>query len=134
MSIKNILIIGGSSGIGEAIVSQLGDRANLFLGSRSVNNKSSNVSKLEFEYDVMNNSPLPVELPEKLDGLVYCPGTIRLRPFAQLKDEEYMEDHQINFMGAVRVIREAPPGLSGPAPLEAYRSGKRYCQYGYISS
>jgi NAD(P)-dependent dehydrogenase (short-subunit alcohol dehydrogenase family) len=111
MSKKNILIIGGSTGIGEAIVSQLGDTANLFLGSRSVNDISNNASKTSFEYDVIKNPPLPDNLPEKLDGLVYCPGTIRLRPFAQLKDDDFLEEYQVNFLGAVRVIREALPRL-----------------------
>ena len=31
-------------------------------------------------------------LPDGLEGLVYCPGTINLRPFRQLKEEDFIED------------------------------------------
>jgi len=107
---KNILIIGGFSGIGAEIADKLKDNANLYLGSRSPKEVPGS-QVMSFEHDVMAKPELPVELPDALDGLVYCPGTIRLRPFAQLKDEEYMEDYQINFLGAVRVIRETLPRL-----------------------
>jgi NAD(P)-dependent dehydrogenase (short-subunit alcohol dehydrogenase family) len=44
-------------------------------------------------------------LPDKLCGLAYCPGTIRLRPFARLTEDEFLEDYRINLLGAVAVIK-----------------------------
>ena len=111
MNKKKILVIGGSSGISEEIVNKLKDTAELYLGSRSITDKSEASSHISFDFDVQKKTALPDNLPESLDGLVYSPGTIRLRPFAQLKDEDYMEDYHINFLGAVRVIREALPRL-----------------------
>ena len=51
------------------------------------------------------------DLPEALDGLVYCPGTINLKPFARLTDADYRSDFETNFMGAIRSIRSALPAL-----------------------
>ncbi|MDZ7358758.1 MAG: SDR family oxidoreductase, partial [candidate division KSB1 bacterium] len=43
--------------------------------------------------------------PELLDGVVYCPGTINLRPFRQLKEEDFLTDFKINALGAVKTIQ-----------------------------
>jgi NAD(P)-dependent dehydrogenase (short-subunit alcohol dehydrogenase family) len=108
---KNILIIGGNSGIGAGIVKQLAGSAHLYLASRSAKANTQNPSVTSFSLDVTKDISLPEQLPDYLDGLVYCPGTIRLRPFTQIKDEEYLLDLVINFIGAVRVIRAALPRL-----------------------
>jgi NAD(P)-dependent dehydrogenase (short-subunit alcohol dehydrogenase family) len=50
-------------------------------------------------------------LPESLQGLVYCPGTIRLRPFHRLSDNDFLEDFTINVLGAVKAIRASLPLL-----------------------
>ena len=42
---------------------------------------------------------------EEVDGLVYCPGTINLKPFSRLTDEDFRSDFDINVMGAVRVLQ-----------------------------
>jgi NAD(P)-dependent dehydrogenase (short-subunit alcohol dehydrogenase family) len=44
-------------------------------------------------------------VPEVLHGLVYCPGTIRLAPIQRLSEEDFIEDYNINVLGAVRVIK-----------------------------
>jgi len=40
------------------------------------------------------------EIPEPLDGLVYFPGTINLKPFARISRAELLNDFQINNLGA----------------------------------
>ncbi len=50
-------------------------------------------------------------LPERLDGLVYAPGTISLGAFQRLKPETYVEDYTVNVVGAVRVIAAAHDAL-----------------------
>jgi NAD(P)-dependent dehydrogenase (short-subunit alcohol dehydrogenase family) len=50
-------------------------------------------------------------LPETLQGLVYCPGSIRLQPFSRLRDEDFRADFELNLLGAVRVLRAALPCL-----------------------
>jgi NAD(P)-dependent dehydrogenase (short-subunit alcohol dehydrogenase family) len=50
-------------------------------------------------------------LPERLDGLAYCPGSIRLQPFHRLEDQDFLADFELNLLGAVRAIRAALPAL-----------------------
>lgn len=106
---KNFLIIGGSSGIGEALVKELNNENNhLYLASRSKGNVTGN--KIHYQQiDVLE--PFELELPERLDGLVYCPGTINLKPFHRLKEEDFLNDFKVNHLGAVRVIQQALKAL-----------------------
>ena len=55
---------------------------------------------------------LPLEqLPSKIDGFAYCPGSINLRPFRGLKPEAFINDFEINVMGAVRCLQSIQPLL-----------------------
>ncbi|NBV39406.1 MAG: SDR family oxidoreductase, partial [Verrucomicrobia bacterium] len=68
-------------------------------------------------FDAQN--PVPLTWPEKLDGLVYCPGTIQLKPFHRLTPEDFLKDFQINCLGAVAALQSALPALkaSGKASV-----------------
>lgn len=106
MGKKNYFIVGGSSGIGLEIVKALkGTDNEIYVGSRTndqlagidgVHHLSLNVKDKEFDLE---------ELPQTLKGLAYCPGTIRLKPFQRLTIEDFLEDLQINFLGAVKTIQ-----------------------------
>ena len=61
--------------------------------------------------DVVRDSIDAASLPEQIQGLVYCPGSIRLRPFHRLKTDDFMADFQINLLGAVKSIQACLPGL-----------------------
>ena len=43
---------------------------------------------------------------EDINGLVYFPGTINLKPFTMLKEQDYQSDLDINFLGAVKVVKK----------------------------
>ena len=43
---------------------------------------------------------------ENINGLVYFPGTINLKPFTMLKEQDYQNDLDINFLGAVKVVKK----------------------------
>lgn len=104
MATKNYLIIGSNSAIGKEIIKQLRTQdANLYLTNRSgeKNEAGSNIQ----EVDVLKDFDL--ELPDRLDGIVYCPGTINLKPFHRLSAEDFLNDFHINFLGAVKVIQQA---------------------------
>ena len=77
---KNILIIGGSSGIGRSLVDILEDEHNLFVASRSSESLAN--AAVTHLNDVLNDELDVNNLPEQLDGFVYCPGSINLRRFA----------------------------------------------------
>ena len=50
-------------------------------------------------------------LPEIIHGLVYCPGSISLRPFARIKPEDFLHDYNLNVVGAIKILQAALPKL-----------------------
>ncbi|MCK0144930.1 SDR family oxidoreductase [Arenibacter sp. F26102] len=99
---KTIVIIGGSKGIGNAIVETLVDSHKVINISRSVPEQThSNLT--HFNCDILSD-----ELPEisAMDALVYCPGSINLKPIARLSLEDFRDDFEINVVGAVKAIQK----------------------------
>ncbi|MFM1998987.1 MAG: hypothetical protein RL204_934, partial [Bacteroidota bacterium] len=86
----NYLIVGGTSGIGEAIVENLTEQGNNIITlSRNPNSNESNHLVQHLIWDATNSEVPALELTH-LDGLVYCPGTINLKPFHRYSDEEIL--------------------------------------------
>jgi 3-oxoacyl-[acyl-carrier protein] reductase len=109
---KNILLIGGSYGIGLALAKELQYENKVFIASRTNETiKDMNVTHIPFDAttDILDTS----QLPEVIDGLVYCPGSINLRPFRGLKPESFELDLQVNFISLVKVIQSVLPNLTG---------------------
>jgi NAD(P)-dependent dehydrogenase (short-subunit alcohol dehydrogenase family) len=107
---KNILLIGGSKGIGLSIAELLQDNHNLFVASRTTGElDTSLVTHLEF--DVLKDDISKLDLPDQLDGLVFCPGSINLKPFKMLKPSDFEEDININFMTLVKSVHALLPKL-----------------------
>ena len=50
-------------------------------------------------------------LPDSLDGLVYCPGSINLRPFERIKPADFAADFNLQVIGAIKIIQGALPRL-----------------------
>lgn len=104
---RNILIIGGSKGIGNAVLQQQLERNNVFNISRTEPNLThSNLT--HFSLDVLQD-----ELPdiENIDTLIYCPGSITLKPISGLNVDDFRTDFEINVIGAVKVIQKYLPLL-----------------------
>jgi len=95
---KNILIAGANSAIGKEIIKLLPSDNNLITLSRSAVEGSSNHHITDIDKNLFP------EVDMDLDGLVYCPGTINLKPFRNLKPDDFREDYEINLIGAVKVI------------------------------
>ena len=101
---KNILIIGGSSGIGLALAELLALKNSVYVASRS-NESLLNLDVNYIPFDATTDQLDLSLLPEKLDGFVYCPGSINLRPFKGLKTEAFLSDFKINVIGAVSALK-----------------------------
>ena len=107
---KNILIIGGSSGIGRALVDILAPAHNVYVASRS-DESLNNTGVNYLAFDALSDALDVSALPDQLDGYVYCPGSINLRPFRGLKPETFQQDYDINVVGAVKSLQSVLPLL-----------------------
>jgi len=104
---RKIAIIGGSKGIGFAILQKLVENNHVINISRSSPNLS-HVNLTHHTCDVLVDN-LP-EL-EEVDSLIYCPGSINLKPISRLKLDDFRNDFEINVMGAVKAIQHYLPQL-----------------------
>lgn len=105
---KNILVVGGSSGIGLSLVKLLHQlKANVYVVSRSASDEwSADVHFLKA--DITGNiDDVEMFLPAQLHGLVYSVGSITLKPFTRLTAEDFLKDFQLNVLGAARMIQQA---------------------------
>jgi len=104
---KNILVIGGSKGIGAAIVKAQLEHHNVINISRS----TPEITSENFKHYSCNI--LEDELPEltAIDTLIYCPGSINLKPISRLKVDDFINDYEINVIGAVKAIQKYLPVL-----------------------
>ncbi|MEZ4960365.1 MAG: SDR family oxidoreductase [Saprospiraceae bacterium] len=109
---KNYLIAGGSSGIGLALVKRLVEQGNqVTVISRTDEKLAGLPHVVHLKKDVLTDEIMESELPEMLHGLAYCPGSINLKPFRSLKPEQFLEDFNINVLGAVKVLQAAHKAL-----------------------
>ncbi|MBE8724563.1 SDR family NAD(P)-dependent oxidoreductase [Flavobacterium hungaricum] len=104
---KTIVIVGGSKGIGNGIlVQQLENYKVINISRTAPDITQSNL--IHFSVDVLRDA-----LPEfeSIDALVYCPGSINLKPILGLSLDDFRKDFEINVMGAVKVIQHYLPAL-----------------------
>ncbi|PKB16602.1 SDR family NAD(P)-dependent oxidoreductase [Flavobacterium sp. 5] len=104
---RNIVIIGGSKGIGNAILLQQ-------LESNTVHNISrsmptiSHANLMHYSIDVLQDVLPEIE---SIDTLIYCPGSINLKPIGSLSIDDFRNDFEINVIGAVKAIQHYLPAL-----------------------
>ncbi len=106
---KNYVIIGGSSGIGKALVNQLEADNNLFVTYNRQEQIDRENVKYQF-YDVREQAYLK-DIPDAVNGLVYLPGSINLKPFSRIKPDDFLKDYELNMVGAVKTIQQLLPNL-----------------------
>lgn len=113
---KNILLIGGSHGIGLSVAQLMHNDHELFVASRTKENLGNlNVTHIPFDATSEN---LNVDLlPDEIHGFVYCPGSINLKPFKMMSLEAFEEDMHINFFALVKVVKTVMPKLAEGASM-----------------
>ncbi|MFL1011516.1 SDR family NAD(P)-dependent oxidoreductase [Flavisericum labens] len=106
---KTIILIGGSKGIGNAILNKLIDSCKIVNISRS-SPKQDHPNLTHHSCDILKG-----DLPKikSADALIYCPGSINLKPISRLSTEDFQNDFEINVLGAVKSIQEYIPALKG---------------------
>lgn len=106
---RTVLLIGGNSGTGFSTARLLRSHGDTVITTSRHPEPSADpeISTLAFSAE----SPAPLDLPSQLDGLVYFPGSITLKPFHRLTAEDFLRDYQVNLLGAVAAIQTALPAL-----------------------
>lgn len=117
---KNFLVIGASSGIGKRIAEILAEEGHQVFGTYLTHKMESDSDKFNYHHlNITDTSPDLSFLPEVLHGIVYCPGSINLKPFHRIKPESFIEDYNLQVVGAIKVLQMVLPQLkiSGSASV-----------------
>ncbi len=102
---KHFIIVGGSSGIGLELTRQLSaSNHQVTVLSRTAGEVSSLPNVTHLAHDVTVEA-IPAIDVDSIDGFVYCPGTINLRPFHGLKTQDFLHDFDVNVMGGVKLLQ-----------------------------
>ncbi len=105
---KNFLVVGSSSALGQATAELLRESGHYVLGvGRS---ELSGLYHEHYGIDSYDFGNFP-EIEKPLHGLLYCPGTIQLKPFHRITPQEWRDEMQVNFLGAVSAVQQYLPQL-----------------------
>lgn len=107
---NNIVIIGATAGIGNALARQLSGEANLYVTGRA----RKNLDDIEIAGFEVYDAAQAVDtswLPETVHGFVYCPGTINLKPFHRLTTDDFLHDYKVNVLGGAQWAQALLPKL-----------------------
>ncbi|WP_038029390.1 SDR family NAD(P)-dependent oxidoreductase [Thermonema rossianum] len=108
---KNILIIGASSGIGKALASVLTDEGHALWATYHRHEPSTQANTQWVRWDAVNEAFPDGFLPDTLHAVVYCPGSIALKPFQRFTPQDFINDYQLQVVGAVKALRAAQAAL-----------------------
>ena len=109
---RNILVIGGSSGIGLQLVKQLAAEHNTSVFATYNKTQSEPIDNVSYhQLNVLDATPDLTFLPEVLHGFVYCPGSINLKPLGRFTEADFLEDYRLNVTGAIKTLQQALPKL-----------------------
>lgn len=108
---KNIVIIGCGQGIGFAAAKTLSQNHHVIGISRTENADIQNLNIEFHSMDILNGNLDEINFPDVIDGLVYAPGSINLKPFNRLSVDDFKNDFEINVLGAVKTIQKLLPNL-----------------------
>lgn len=112
---KNILVIGASGGMGLALCQRLAADHQVYAVSRTLSPELKESGSIVFEEDVNQSRDFVSQLPDTLHGLVYCPGSINLKPFVRLTETDLLQDLRQNLLSAVQVTQAVLPHLKRSA-------------------
>jgi NAD(P)-dependent dehydrogenase (short-subunit alcohol dehydrogenase family) len=106
----NYLIISAGSGIGMELKNSLLQKGHKVWATYNNSLIPAEEGLITQKLNVVDDE-VNIELPEILDGFVYCPGAINLAPFHRIKAEDFELDYKLQVIGAVKTLQHALPNL-----------------------
>jgi 3-oxoacyl-[acyl-carrier protein] reductase len=106
---QTYLFCGASSKIAETLANQLIQEGNKVIGISTKDLSGANYTQAH-KVDGYQLTQLPT-LDGKINGIVYFPGTINLKPFARITENDFLNDYHINTLGAVNCLQKYLPNL-----------------------
>ena len=107
---KSYLLVGASAGIGQEVAKRLAqtDSAVYSLSRRGEGSEPLPGIR-HSSCDVLSDNPTFPQVNGPIDGLVYFPGTITLKPFHLLRRQDFLRDLEVNYLGAVKTLQRYLP-------------------------
>ena len=111
---RNILLVGASSQVAIDLIEKY--RADYNFISLSRNHIFSDFK----DFDSLDTITFPKI--ESLDGIVYFPGNINLKPFKRIKIEEFQNDYNINVVGLLNILKFYERSLNNNSSIVMFSS------------
>jgi NAD(P)-dependent dehydrogenase (short-subunit alcohol dehydrogenase family) len=119
---KTFLLIGGSTGIGYSLMHELLESGNKVLMASRNAPDIEHVNFTHYAFDVLQDDFSLLTTLGPLDGLIYLPGSIALKPLGMLKEEDFRSDMELNFFSLVKTVKTVANQLNQGASLLFFSS------------
>ncbi len=113
---KNILLIGGSHGIGFEMAKALHTEHTVYVASRT-KDELYNLDVNHISFDATSDNLDEAQLPDVIHGFAYCPGSINLKPIKMLSLDAFREEMELNFFSLVNVVKSILPKMAEGASM-----------------
>ncbi len=109
---KTYVLMGATSGIGRQVAAQLAEREMTVHAISRRGDQDDGIPGVVYgSCDILDEEPSFAEIDGPIDGLAYFPGTITLRPFHLLRQQQFLHDLEVNYLGAVKTIQHYLPQI-----------------------
>ncbi len=105
-----VLLIGSSSDIAQYMIKNASNEHDF------IELTSNPSGSHQYEINVQDESTFPA-IEGEIDGLVYFPGSINLRPFSGLKLSDFQTDYEINVLGLIKILKHFQKQLAQNSSL-----------------
>jgi NAD(P)-dependent dehydrogenase (short-subunit alcohol dehydrogenase family) len=103
-SVNTYIVAGASSGIGLELAKILVKDSMVYGLSRTAGALNGNANYRHLPFDFLSDEKLP-EISGKANAIIYCPGSITLKPIERLSVSDIERDFAINAKGAFGFIK-----------------------------